>query len=63
MTRKDYEKLAAALAKTRPERGSYSDPSAEFAQWVTTRNAVTHALSADNPRFDRGRFLVATEAE
>ena len=52
MTRKDYQLIAAVLNKFTSEQGD-----------VVERDAMGYdladALAADNPRFDRGRFLVA----
>jgi len=68
MTRKDYEAIAAALARTRPgivQSGAPADffPKGRlFAQWLVTRDALIGVLAADNPRFDRPRFIRATEA-
>ena len=53
MTRKDYERLAAALLRTRP----MSDD--RFDGWKDAVEAVAGALADDNPRFDRARFLAA----
>lgn len=52
MSRKDYEALAAAIA----------DANGEPNDLETVRDVAEHiadALQADNPRFDRGRFLGA----
>lgn len=52
MTRKDYVMIAEVLAKFTAEGGV-----------VVERDAMAYdladALGADNPRFDRRRFLVA----
>lgn len=72
MTRKDYIELAAALARTRPN-GRQITPEDEadeqenatsrayMAQWRVTRDAIMGVLQADNERFDRIRFIRATE--
>ena len=59
MSRKDYEIIAAALAAAR--HGFVSD---EYKQAVfITAGFIADALAADNPRFDRERFLAAARAE
>lgn len=57
MTRKDYERLAAALLSTRPMGDE------RFEGWSDAVKAVANALAADNPRFDRERFVAACEGE
>ncbi len=73
MTRKDYVALAAALAQTRPTEEDYTRHSAvgnntmfdgishgaALVAWTTTRDSIADTLRADNPRFDRSRFLTA----
>lgn len=64
MTRRDYVKLAAALAVTAPN-GDYRNASAAEAAtetWRYTVHAVADVLQADNPRFNRAKFLVAAGA-
>lgn len=55
MTRKDYVALARAFAKVQPLD---SEPH-HFDQWADDVRAVADILEADNPRFDRLRFLYA----
>jgi hypothetical protein len=57
MTRKDYQRLANALASNRPIEGQ---PIA-LEQWQTDCKHIADALASDNPRFDRARFLGACE--
>lgn len=57
MTKKDYIILARAFSDSRPIN-RFVDTVA-FAQWEKDINAVAKEAHADNPRFDRGRFLVA----
>lgn len=67
MTKKDYVKLAAALAAAKPaapytlvtkfDRDDVRGISTEV--WQGTVHNVADVLSADNPRFDRERFLAA----
>lgn len=73
MTRKDYELLAAAFAKTKPTLDDFTKTSldgkntlvdhikwgAAYGAWETTIREVCDALETDNPRFDRGRFQFA----
>lgn len=58
MTAKDFELIAAALRHSRPVavRSSVS-----FEQWLEDRSAIVARLSIAYPRFDRGRFITATE--
>lgn len=53
MTRKDYELIAATIRRTTGE-----GPSPTVVQTIVSR-AFADALAADNPRFDRARFLAA----
>jgi hypothetical protein len=69
MTRKDYVGLADAFARTRPERPEHPAETPLDGlrngwreQWLVTRDAVASVLQYDNPRFDRARFIRATEA-
>lgn len=62
MSRKDFELIARAIRKTRPE--GYGNASnvqltrAQIYQWNGVVNELTDAFSADNPRFDRVKFMV-----
>jgi hypothetical protein len=53
MTRKDYQLIASVLSQFTGDQGDVID-----------RDAVAYdladALAADNPRFDRERFLIAS---
>jgi len=53
MTRRDYERLARALARSRPQ------DDAMHGQWRDDCCAVADALHDSNPRFDVGGFLSA----
>ena len=56
MSRKDYIRLAAAL------RGVVNDEAASVGESPGVRRtiiAIEDALAADNPRFDREKFLEA----
>ena len=73
MTRRDYVRIAAALreAQRRIERTNAETARIYAAHGVPFDNALfglqiaaealADALAADNPRFDRGRFLDAAE--
>jgi hypothetical protein len=52
VTRKDYVRLAAALASARNE----DDDERQRATWWSTVFAVADVLEDDNPRFDRLKF-------
>ena len=61
MTRKDYEAIALALARSRPrflENSPYND--GEWAAWSDTRRELMFVLAKDNPHFDVEKFRVAT---
>jgi hypothetical protein len=58
MTRKDYILLAEALASAIPSVLPNAVPAAVRAQHACDCEAVADAL-AENPRFDRARFLKA----
>lgn len=60
MTRKDYELLASALRSTKPDEKQ----NVKFSlQWSGDVAAIANALEADNPRFNRARFLAACGIE
>ena len=63
MSRKDYIRIAAALAESRPaaHMAEHIAVHAQW-QWTKTRDALVTMLAADNGRFDRERFIRATEA-
>jgi len=61
MTRKDYTALAAALNKSRPDPADPHGQGHHIAQWVRDVLAISDALAADNPRFDRDRFWQAAD--
>ena len=56
MTRKDYEALAAALNGAHVSLRAHF-PVAAFQGWRVAVDHVADTLAADNPRFDRARFL------
>lgn len=60
MTRKDYQALAARLSAKFPRATLVPDDLPRVRQgYVTAIEAVADALAADNPRFDRAKFLDA----
>jgi hypothetical protein len=69
MTKKDYELIARTLNGEKPgaEPEDYCDWSPEqwhahdamWRQWRTVCCRFADVLAADNPRFDRARFLAA----
>ena len=65
MTRKDYVALARALSLTKPKHDDGKRPAGHGhlhgarSQWEHDLTVVCNALEADNPRFDRTRFLEA----
>ena len=63
MSRKDYIKIAAAFAQTRPYVAARSTKQqrACYAVWHALRGHIMAVLQADNPNFDRYRFIDATE--
>jgi hypothetical protein len=61
MTKKDYELIAKILNDTRPYTDGLINQDDEKAQWVIMRNRFAEKLRETNPRFDRQRFIAATE--
>jgi hypothetical protein len=62
MTRKDYEKLAAALGRAMGKERKASGK-ALSAGFLRAYEEITEVLAADNPRYDRARFFAAMVAE
>lgn len=60
MSRKDYQSIAAALCETQPAvvDGDRCNDALRN-QWQATVSAIADVFAADNPRFDRVRFLRA----
>lgn len=58
MTRKDYAAIAAALAEAREIAGQTQGSVGRIGVAIATQQ-VAEVLAADNPRFDRARFLAA----
>ena len=61
MTKKDYQSLAGALWRSKPEGIEQPDDSIAAEQWRADRDAIATALERDNPRFDRDTFVAACE--
>lgn len=66
MTRRDYERIASALAFTRPPPANTARASerdrGRYSQWVSDVVGISAALAEENPqRFDRNRFIGACE--
>lgn len=63
MSRKDFEIMARSLRVTRPEpeHNDHLEPTGAWAQWVWTRRAIVRELEAAFPRFNKDRFIEATE--
>jgi len=59
MTRKDYVALAEAIAGAFP----ITENSTPIIAWRLTMEAIADVLAADNPRFDRERFVKACQGE
>ena len=57
MTRKDYELIAAATRDALHSARPWSEDKEEGIR--LTARSIADALAADNPRFDRSRFLAA----
>ena len=56
MTRKDYEAIARAIARS---RGHWAAVDVAVHAIEATAGQIAVTLAADNPRFDRERFLAA----
>jgi hypothetical protein len=56
LTKKDFVKVADALAKTRPLVNADKRE-----QWELLREALCTVFKDDNPAFDKQRFIDATE--
>ena len=59
MTRKDYEAIARAIARS---RGHWAAVDIAVHAIEATTEQIAIALAADNPRFDRERFIAAARA-
>lgn len=60
MTKKDYQAIARAIHATRFEAESAMSTAGVQATMVIAERLAT-VLAADNPRFDRERFIEACE--
>ena len=63
MSRKDYIEFAAMFAETRPyvAKRSTKEQRAIYELWHELRSKTMDLLQHDNLRFDRQRFITATE--
>ena len=62
MTRKDYIKIAQALARSRPIAHTYNSPENTPREvWDRIVNEISGVLLADNSRFDAMWFREACE--
>lgn len=61
MTKKDYIRIAAALAEARRQIPDTNTPinTGEFIANSTAARLIASALAEDNDKFDRARFLAA----
>jgi anionic cell wall polymer biosynthesis LytR-Cps2A-Psr (LCP) family protein len=57
MTKKDYERLARAFARSRPGR---TEDYQRLEAWEAVRSAVADELLAENERFNPATFILAT---
>ena len=53
MSKKHFVQLADCLKRLNPAGQTHS----AYVQWGNTINAIADVCAADNPRFDRGRWL------
>lgn len=63
MTRKDFQAIAKSLKDSRPDMSRTSMAKAgrdsAYVQWTITVEKFTGMCAAQNPNFDRDRFLAA----
>ena len=59
MTRKDYINFANRLSDAYPVDVCGTQQKAAIEQWEIDCSLIADACQADNPRFDRSRFLEA----
>lgn len=64
MTKKDYQAIARAIHAQKaggPDGGDTLDTRSRFEVWGDVRDAIADVFAANNPRFDRARFVEACE--
>ena len=59
MTKQDYELIANAIWRASPTALAPADLPILRQAWASTAHHVADALAAQNPRFDKARFLTA----
>ena len=65
MTKKDFGALASAFIRTKPlfigdmDSMAFLHHSLEYNMWKDCVIAVMEACIADNPKFDKGKFMTA----
>lgn len=62
MTRRDYELIASVLAQAWRQAAGMEVADGAYGRLDTVRlvaHGLAEELAAENPRFDRGRFLAA----
>lgn len=62
MSKKDYQAIARAIYSAREDHANRSQWESEVKETVSDLTSrIADVLAADNPRFDRSRFLEACE--
>jgi hypothetical protein len=60
MTRKDYKIIAKVMCDNKP---SPTYPETPIDAWTDVMRGLLSALSQDNPRFDRSKFIDAANGK
>ena len=61
MSKKDYQAIARAFHTDRADLMGILSDAPPIEVWTILRERIADVLAADNPRFDRARFLEACE--
>lgn len=61
MTKKDYQAFAAMLHDLRKHNASYDAEGFAIVRIIDVAGDMAEVFAKDNPRFDRRRFIKATE--
>ena len=56
--RAQYRAIATALQKSRPNQSVYGPMNADRKQWWLSVEKLIEVFEADNPNFDRERFIM-----